>query len=160
MCLIPIQHAETTNKYIFNFQKGDGEDGEVEPEPEDTESPLPNIMELYFYFEQAGVGLNREEMIRIWLALKNLNDNHPLQHIRFWGKIFGTEQNYIVAEVEYREGEDEEEEEEENENAEEEESPEKDEDAEDEGKRTYQGSTKAIDSVTSIKICCTALYFL
>jgi len=77
------------------------------------ESPLPNLMELGFYFEQAGVGLNREEIMRIWLALKNLNDTHPLQHIRFWGKIFGTEQNYIVAEVEYREGEEEEEEEEE-----------------------------------------------
>ncbi len=70
-------------------------------------------MELSFFFEQAGVGLSREEMIRVWLALKALNDNHPLQHIRFWGKIFGTEQNYYVAEVEYREGEDEEEEEEE-----------------------------------------------
>ena len=70
-------------------------------------------MELVYYFEQAGVGLNREEMIRIWLALKNLVDNNPLQHVRFWGKLFGTEQNYIVAEVEYREGEEEEEEEEE-----------------------------------------------
>ncbi len=78
-------------------------------------------MELYFYFEQTGVGVSREEMIRIWLALKNLNDNHPLQHIRFWGKIFGTEQNYVVAEVEYREGEEEEEEEQE-----EEEQPEED----------------------------------
>ena len=91
-------------------------------------------MELCFFFEQAGVGLSREEMIRIWLALKNLNDNHPLQHIRFWGKIFGTEQNYIVAEVEYREGEEEEEEEEENEAADEEETAERDEDAEDEGR--------------------------
>ena len=98
-------------------------------------------MELFFFFEQAGVGINREEMIRIWLALKNLNDNHPLQHIRFWGKLFGTEQNYIVAEVEYREGEEEEEEEEENEQNEEEENAERDEDAEDEGKLavlTYQ----------------------
>ena len=77
------------------------------------ESPLPNILELAFYFEQAGIGLNREELVRIWLALKDLNDNRPLQHIRFWGKVFGSEQNYVVAEVEYREGEEEEEEEEE-----------------------------------------------
>ena len=70
-------------------------------------------MELSFFFEQAGVGLNREEVIRIWLALKNLVDTHPLQHVRFWGKVLGTEQNYIVAEVEYREGEEEEEEDEE-----------------------------------------------
>jgi radial spoke head protein 4A len=90
-------------------------------------------MELTFYFEQASVGLNREEMIRIWLALKNLVDNHPLQHLRLWGKIFGTEQNYIIAEVEYREGEEEEEEEEEAEEEKEEDTTEKDEDGEEEG---------------------------
>lgn len=70
-------------------------------------------MELCFFFEQAGVGLNREEVIRIWLALKNLVDSHTLAHVRFWGKIFGREQSYYVAEVEYREGDEEEEEEEE-----------------------------------------------
>ena len=70
-------------------------------------------MELAFYFEQAGIGLNREEIIRVWMALKNLVDTHNLQHVRFWGKIFGTEQNYYVAEVEYREGDEEQEEEEE-----------------------------------------------
>jgi radial spoke head protein 4A len=102
------------------FKRGTGDDADANDDPDaDTESPLPNLMELCFFFEQAGVGLSREEMIRVWLALKGLNDNHPLQHIRFWGKIFGTEQNYYVAEVEYREGEDEEEEEEENEEAQE-----------------------------------------
>ena len=64
-------------------------------------------MEQSYYFEQAGIGLCREEMIRIWMALKALVDTHSLEHARFWGKIFGTEQNYIVAEVEYREGEEE-----------------------------------------------------
>ena len=68
-------------------------------------------MELAFFFEQGGVGLNREEIIRIWMALKNLVDTHNLQHVRFWGKLLGTEQNYIVAEVEFREGEEEQEEE-------------------------------------------------
>ena len=93
-------------------QKGDAEEEAVEQE-EDVETPLPNLMELCFFFEQAGVGLNREEIVRIWLSLKNLVDTHPLQHVRFWGKIFGTQQNYLIAEVEYREGEEEEEEEEE-----------------------------------------------
>lgn len=111
------------------FAKGDGDEGEAEPE-EDVETPLPNLMELCFFFEQAGVGLNREEVIRIWLALKNLVDTHNLQHVRFWGKIFGTEQNYYVAEVEYREGEEDQEEEEgDDEDAHEEETTEK-EDAE------------------------------
>ncbi|ESO94242.1 hypothetical protein LOTGIDRAFT_118662 [Lottia gigantea] len=96
------------------FSKGEGEEEEPQPD-EEVETPLPNLMELSFYFEQAAIGLNREEVIRVWLALKNLVDNHPLQHVRFWGKILGTEQNYYVAEVEYREGDEEEEEEEENE---------------------------------------------
>lgn len=112
------------------FSKGDDDDADAMPE-EDIETPLPNLMELAFYFEQAGIGLNREELIRIWLALKTLVDNHPLQHVRFWGKVFGTEQNYLVAEVEYREGEEDEEEEEEAEEAQEEET-ERDVDEEDE----------------------------
>ncbi|XP_074648138.1 radial spoke head protein 4 homolog A-like [Tubulanus polymorphus] len=113
------------------FARGDGE-GEEEQQEEDVETPLPNLMELAFYFEQAGAGLSREETIRIWLALKNLVDNYPLQHVRFWGKIFGTEQNYIVAEVEYREGEEEEEEEEEAEAEEAEDQTERDPDGEEE----------------------------
>lgn len=75
---------------------------------------------------QAGIGLGREELYRVWLALKQLVDTHPLQKVRFWGKIFGTEQNYYVAEVEYREGEQEPEEEEEEEAAAGDKEPEKD----------------------------------
>lgn len=102
---------DNENPYVqFMLQKGEGEGDEGEVEPEDVESPLPNLMEIAYFFEQAGIGLNREELIRIWLALKDLNDSRPLLKIRFWGKLFGTEQNYIVAEVEYTEGEGEEEE--------------------------------------------------
>ena len=42
-----------------------GEDPDNEPEDADeSESPLPNLMELVFFFEQAGIGLAREEMFR------------------------------------------------------------------------------------------------
>lgn len=78
-----------------------------------AEHSLPNVMESAFYFEQAGVGLGTDETYRIFLALKQLTDTHPIQKCRFWGKILGLEMNYIVAEVEFREGEDEEEVEEE-----------------------------------------------
>ena len=40
-----------------------------------------------FHFEQAGVGFGREETYRIFLALKQLVDNYPLQTIRFWGEF-------------------------------------------------------------------------
>lgn len=51
------------------------------------------------------MGLGREEMQRIFLALKKLVDSERLTHCRFWGKILGIENNYIVAEAENREGE-------------------------------------------------------
>lgn len=37
--------------------------------------------------------------------MKKLIDVQPLQKVRFWGKIFGLEQNYYIVEAEYREGE-------------------------------------------------------
>lgn len=97
-------------KALFD-RTGDAE-AEMEAE-EEVETPLPNLMELTYYFDQAGVGLGSEEMYRIYLALKQLVDTYPLQTVRFWGKIQGTEENYLVSEVQYREGEEEEEEDEE-----------------------------------------------
>uniref|UniRef100_A0A670Z983 Radial spoke head component 4A n=2 Tax=Pseudonaja textilis TaxID=8673 RepID=A0A670Z983_PSETE len=79
----------------------------------DPETPLPNVMETAYYFEQAGIGLSSEEYYHIFLALKQLVATHPIQTCRFWGKLLGIEANYIVAEVEFREGEEEEEAEEE-----------------------------------------------
>ncbi|KAG5844531.1 hypothetical protein ANANG_G00163480 [Anguilla anguilla] len=89
------------------FTRGGGD--EVEPEEELVETPLPNLAEQSFFLEQAGVGLAREEMQRVHLALKQLVDSQPLQSCRFWGKILGTRANYLVAEVDFREGEEEEE---------------------------------------------------
>ncbi|XP_063719619.1 radial spoke head protein 4 homolog A-like [Symsagittifera roscoffensis] len=101
------QIAETQKKL---FRKA--EDDEITP-PEGEEevlTPLTNLMENAFYFEEAGVGLSREEMFRIYLALRQLVDIYPLQKVRFWGKVLGTNADYYVAEVEFREGEDTEEE--------------------------------------------------
>lgn len=69
---------------------------------------MPNVMETAFYFEQAGVGLSSDENFRIFLALKQLVEQQPVHTCRFWGKILGIRRNYLVAEVEFREGEDEE----------------------------------------------------
>ncbi|XP_017554707.1 radial spoke head protein 6 homolog A isoform X1 [Pygocentrus nattereri] len=87
------------------FSQGAGD----EQEEGLVETPLPNLAEQSFFFEQVGVGLGREETQRIFLALKQLVDTHLLQRCRFWGKILGTEANYTVAEVEYRDGAEEEE---------------------------------------------------
>lgn len=69
-------------------------DQELEPmirdpelEEDQEEAPLPDLMELANYFEQAGVGIGREETFRIFLALKLLIDTQPIRTCRFWGKI-------------------------------------------------------------------------
>ncbi|XP_007119834.1 radial spoke head protein 4 homolog A isoform X2 [Physeter macrocephalus] len=103
---------EIAEKQKALFLQGNLEGAEQEMEDEIAEHSLPNVMESAFYFEQAGVGLGTDETYRIFLALKQLTDTHPIQKCRFWGKILGLEMNYIVAEVEFREGEDEEVEEE------------------------------------------------
>ncbi|OAF71425.1 Radial spoke head protein 6 A [Intoshia linei] len=81
---------------------------------EETEQLLPNLQENFYYFKQAGVGFNSNEVMQIWLAIKKLVELHPIINVRFWGKILGTVNNYIIVEAEYREGEEEEEEEDEN----------------------------------------------
>ncbi|KAM6938697.1 radial spoke head protein 4 homolog A [Lycodopsis pacificus] len=78
---------------------------EDDQEEKAMESPLPNMSVIGFYWEQAGVGLGREEMLRVFLALKQLVESQKLLRCRLWGKILGTESSYIVAEAEYRVGE-------------------------------------------------------
>ncbi|KAM8873785.1 radial spoke head protein 4 homolog A isoform 2-T2 [Spinachia spinachia] len=82
---------------------------EDEQEEQLMETLYPNVREVGFYLEQAGVGLGREEMQRIFLALKQLVESQALLGCRLWGKILGTESSYIVAEAQYIEGEEEEE---------------------------------------------------
>ncbi|XP_009907158.2 radial spoke head protein 4 homolog A [Dryobates pubescens] len=103
--ILPTYEAAEKRKALF--LKGNGEEEEeLEEETEDT--PLPNVMETAFYFEQAGIGLSKDESYHIFLALKNLVSVQPIQTCRFWGKILGLEMNYIIAEVQCQEGEEEE----------------------------------------------------
>lgn len=135
-----VQLAES-QKALFERNQ---EDPEHEGGEEEVETPLPNLPELMYYFEQCGIGMGREEMMRIFLALKQLVDNYPLQSCRFWGKILGSEKNYIVAEVEYREGEEEEEEEDEEHEGEAEQETER-EDEEGEGEDAEEDDTPKPD---------------
>ncbi|CAF3759119.1 unnamed protein product [Adineta steineri] len=79
------------------FQKTDHTE---ELDDEALQSPLPYILEQAYYFEQSGIGLGKDESYRIWLSLKQLVDKGHIEKIRFWGKLFGTQKNYYVAEVE------------------------------------------------------------
>ncbi|NXT60639.1 RSH4A protein, partial [Chaetops frenatus] len=100
---------EAAEKCKALFVKEGGEEEREEVEEEMGQPSLPNVMETAFYFEQAGIGLNKDESYYILLALKNLINVQPIQTCRFWGKILGLEMNYIIAEVQLREGEEEDE---------------------------------------------------
>ena len=102
-----FQIAESQKKL---FRKA--EDDEMTPSEGEEEfmTPLTNLMENAFYFEEAGIGTSREEIFRVYLGLRQLVDTYPLQRARFWGKILGLNADYFIAEVEFREGEDPEEE--------------------------------------------------
>eukprot|EP00794_Sanderia_malayensis_P018767 gene18767-20658_t len=113
---------------LFEAEGDETGDAPANENEEEFDIPLPNVMELAFYFEQAGIGLAREELYRIFLSLKQLVFSYPLTSVKFWGKLFGVQANYLVAEVEFREGEDAEEE-----VIEGEEEEERDEDRRDEG---------------------------
>ena len=52
------------------------------------------------------------------LPFISISQDKGLENARFWGKIYGVEQNYIVVESDYVEGDEEEEEEEAEEEAE------------------------------------------
>ncbi|NXJ61310.1 RSH4A protein, partial [Rostratula benghalensis] len=104
--ILPTFEAAEKRKALFLKPNGEGDE---ELEEELGETPLPNVMETAFYFEQAGIGLSKDESYHIFLALKKLISVQPVQTCRFWGKILGLEMNYIIAEVQYHEGEEEEE---------------------------------------------------
>ena len=82
-----------------------GEDGGEELDPELETLPMPNFLELSFYMHQASTGFSTDELFRIGLSVKKLIATEPLQKVRLWGKIFGTERNYIVIEGDWQEGE-------------------------------------------------------
>jgi len=84
------------------FKPVEGEDAEQD---EDVEPQIDDVMKQSQYFEDAGVGLGREEVFRIYLSMKQLQTQFQFRKLRFWGKMFGIEQSYIIVECEYAEGE-------------------------------------------------------
>ncbi|XP_010409997.3 radial spoke head protein 4 homolog A-like [Corvus cornix cornix] len=101
--ILPTFEAAEKCKALFVKEVGDEEREELDEEL--GQPSLPNVMETAFYFEQAGIGLDKDESYYIFLSLKNLINVQPIQTCRFWGKILGLEMNYIIAEVQLHEGE-------------------------------------------------------
>lgn len=60
---------------------------------------LPDCMHLCYIFEQAGIGIGREDFFRIMLSLKQFTRDFTVLGARFWGKIFGLDANYYIIEA-------------------------------------------------------------
>ncbi|TPP63900.1 Radial spoke head protein 4 A [Fasciola gigantica] len=66
---------------------------------------LQNLGQTSFLVEQAGVGLGRTEMLRVWLSLRKLSLKlTTVVKLRFWGKILCTHGAYYIAEGEFEAG--------------------------------------------------------
>ncbi|XP_030763853.1 LOW QUALITY PROTEIN: radial spoke head protein 6 homolog A-like [Sitophilus oryzae] len=77
-------------------------------DPEDLEladMSRNNMMELLYYLEQIGLGLPRQDMAFVMLSMRKMIHTEPISWIRFWGKIFGKFNHYLVLEAELKEDE-------------------------------------------------------
>lgn len=66
-----------------------------------TEGASGNLVEDMGLFEWAGVGLAKEDVYRVHLAMGQVRASAGLASIRFFGKIMGTQSDYYVLEGTY-----------------------------------------------------------
>ena len=76
---------------------GEDDEGEL--------NPLPDIQQLSYLFEKGGVGLGDSEWVQVYFSLEKLCKDVNPQSCRFFGKILGLQNNYYVAEIQYRDEE-------------------------------------------------------
>eukprot|EP00033_Pygsuia_biforma_P000794 GCRY01000926.1.p1 GENE.GCRY01000926.1~~GCRY01000926.1.p1 ORF type:complete len:867 (+),score=252.04 GCRY01000926.1:141-2741(+) len=115
-------------KKLFDLMKAKepsyDEEGEPIEEEELNEGEVENVNMNAFHFSQCGFAIGNQSVVTaLFLALQKLSQSQPLAKVRFFGKFFGIEKDYYIAEAEFKQGErgsmDEEEEEGESENEEE-----------------------------------------
>lgn len=73
---------------LMTVPEGEGAPGE----------PVQNLTEESNFHEWAGVSLGRTETFRLHMALKHLAAKKPVKNLRFFGKLFGTDKDYLVVE--------------------------------------------------------------
>ncbi|XP_014477558.1 PREDICTED: radial spoke head protein 6 homolog A [Dinoponera quadriceps] len=100
----PVQYDDA-KKLIRLFQQIDGQDerekmADEGEDKDDKKKKCPNMLDLFFYLEQTGVGLPRHEMVLLNLSIRKLASEVPVENIRFWGKVLGKPKNYYVVEAE------------------------------------------------------------
>jgi hypothetical protein len=87
-------HAEKAGKL---FEKPKLEEDEEEPEKAAVGN-VPDLIRLGKMFEWAGVSFTERENFLLQKSIAKLAEKSTASKIRFWGKIYGTEHDYLVAE--------------------------------------------------------------
>jgi len=64
-------------------QIDEDEEEHMEDEEDVRENKYPDMLDLLFYFEQADVGLPRDEMVLLNLSIRKLASAMPLENIRY-----------------------------------------------------------------------------
>ena len=83
------------------------EDQDQEPKEEEEENDqgeYPNVLDDMRFVREVGIGLGEEETELLQASIRQLIRSKPLQTARFWGKVFGTNGIYYIAEAEYLDG--------------------------------------------------------
>jgi radial spoke head protein 4A len=80
---------------------------EFKPDPDtvdgENDGKVDDIIGDLNVLEHAGVGLGREQAFRLYTSLKKLAKAKPAEAVHFFGIIRGTNQDYYIAEVSYKE---------------------------------------------------------
>ena len=70
---------------------------------------IPDFVEELHNYRRVGLGISESEGMKIWIAMRTLVEKYEsrIKKIRFWGKIFGKEEDYYIIETEMEQVEEE-----------------------------------------------------
>ncbi|KAJ4455065.1 putative radial spoke head protein 4 A [Paratrimastix pyriformis] len=104
--LLDCINAATSTATLSFLKKPPPAEGSDEPAPPaNPDGVMRNTLADLAAYAQVGIGLSQDEAFRLVLSMKKLLETNPLKSVRFWGKVTGTEHNYLVVESEFKEGE-------------------------------------------------------
>jgi radial spoke head protein 4A len=89
------------------LEEGEEDDApppEDPPAEEGNDGQIEDVTKTMRLMSMANLGLADDEVFRLHLALKKLAKSQPVEKVRFWGKINGTQQDYYIAEAVMKDG--------------------------------------------------------
>lgn len=100
--------AEFVAKARKHFDLPQPEEEGAEPAEIPTVNNVPDLLAQSRVFEWAGVGFGDKETYRLQKSLAELALKTSAANLKFWGKIYGTQKDYYIAEGTMEAGEEEE----------------------------------------------------